>query len=57
MRRVPAALSEVGRTVLETECPYPNLPGYEAGGLSVQDEHAQLCATLVPDLEGKVALR
>ncbi|MEO3357878.1 16S rRNA (cytosine(967)-C(5))-methyltransferase RsmB [Acinetobacter haemolyticus] len=30
------------------------LPGFEAGGFSVQDEHAQLCATLLPDLDGKV---
>ena len=32
------------------------LPGFEAGGFSVQDEHAQLCATLLPDLDGKVVV-
>lgn len=48
-------LSEVG-IVLEQNVHIPNLPGYEAGGFSVQDEHAQLCATLVPDLEGKVVV-
>ena len=49
------SLSEVG-IVLEQNVHIPNLPGYEAGGFSVQDEHAQLCATLVPDLEGKVVV-
>lgn len=48
-------LSEVG-IVLEQNVHIPNLPGYEAGGFSVQDEHAQLCATLVPDLEGKIVV-
>lgn len=47
----PCSLSDVG-IVLEQNVHIPNLPGYEAGGFSVQDEHAQLCASLVPNLEG-----
>ena len=34
----------------------PSLPGFEAGGFSVQDEHAQLCATLLPNLDGKFVI-
>ena len=48
-------LSDVG-IVLEQNVHIPNLPGYEAGGFSVQDEHAQLCATLLPNLEGQVVV-
>ena len=48
-------LSDVG-IVLEQNVHIPNLPGYEEGGFSVQDEHAQLCATLLPNLEGKVVV-
>src|SRR5690606_38715047 len=48
-------LSEVG-IVLEQNVHIPNLPGYEAGGFSVQDENAELCAALVPGLEGKVVV-
>ena len=48
-------LSDVG-IVLEQNVHIPNLPGYEEGGFSVQDEHAQLCATLLPNLEAKVVV-
>lgn len=48
-------LSDVG-IVLEQNVHIPNLPGYEEGGFSVQDEHAQLCATLLPNLEDKVVV-
>lgn len=48
-------LSNVG-IVLEQNVHIPNLPGFEQGGFSVQDEHAQLCATLLPNLEGKVVV-
>ena len=48
-------LSDVG-IVLEQNVHIPNLPGYEEGVFSVQDEHAQLCATLLPNLEGKVVV-
>ena len=34
----------------------PSLPGFEAGGFSVQDEHAQLCATLLPNLDDKFVI-
>ena len=34
----------------------PELPGFDAGWFSVQDEHAQLCAQLLPDLNGKVVI-
>lgn len=45
-------LSEVG-IVLDTHVQVPELPGFDVGGFSVQDEHAQLCATLLPDLDHK----
>ena len=48
-------LSDVG-IVLEQNVHIPNLPGYEEGGFSVQDEHAQLCATLLPNLEDKIVV-
>ena len=48
-------ISEVG-IVLEQSVHIPDLPGFEAGGFSVQDEHAQLCATLLPSLTAKVVI-
>ena len=47
--------SDVG-LVLEQAVQIPQLPGFEAGGFSVQDEHAQLCAQILPDLNGKVVV-
>ena len=43
-------LSDVG-IVMDESLHIPSLPGFEAGGFSVQDEHAQLCATLLPNLD------
>ena len=34
----------------------PDLPGFDEGVFSIQDEHAQLCATLLPNLDGKVVV-
>ena len=48
-------LSEVG-IVLDQNLNITQLPGFEEGGFSVQDEHAQLCATLLPSLDGKVVV-
>ena len=48
-------LSEVG-IVMDESLHIPSLPGFEAGGFSVQDEHAQLCATLLPNLNGKLVI-
>ena len=48
-------LSDVG-IVLDESIHVPSLPGFEAGGFSVQDEHAQLCASLVPNLDGKFVI-
>lgn len=42
--------------VLDQNVHIPNLPGFEEGGFSVQDEHAQLCITLLPDLEDQVVV-
>lgn len=42
--------------VLDQNVHIPNLPGFEEGGFSVQDEHAQLCVTLLPNLEDKVVV-
>ena len=42
--------------VLDESIHIPSLPGFEAGGFSVQDEHAQLCATLLPNLDGKIVI-
>ncbi|MGC3819460.1 16S rRNA (cytosine(967)-C(5))-methyltransferase RsmB [Acinetobacter sp. G11] len=49
------AWSDVG-IVLDQNLQIPSLPGFEAGGFSVQDEHAQLCATLLPNLNGKMVI-
>lgn len=48
-------ISDVG-IVMDESLHIPSLPGFEAGGFSVQDEHAQICATLVPNLNGKLAI-
>ncbi|MBJ9983834.1 16S rRNA (cytosine(967)-C(5))-methyltransferase RsmB [Acinetobacter sp. S40] len=48
-------LSEVG-IVMEQSVQITALPGFEQGWFSVQDEHAQLCATLVPDLNEHLVL-
>ena len=47
--------SNVG-LILEQAVQIPQLPGFEDGGFSVQDEHAQLCAQILPDLTGKVVV-
>jgi 16S rRNA (cytosine967-C5)-methyltransferase len=49
------SLSEVG-IVVDQAVQIPELPGFDEGGFSVQDEHAQLCATLVPNLDDKVVI-
>ena len=48
-------LSDVG-IVLEQTGNITHLPGFEEGGFSVQDEHAQLCAMLLPNLDNKVVV-
>ena len=48
-------ISDVG-IVMDESLHIPSLPGFEAGGFSVQDEHAQICATLVPNLNGKLVI-
>lgn len=48
-------LSSVGIQLLQS-VQIPELPGYEQGWFSVQDEHAQLCAELLGDLNDKVIL-
>jgi 16S rRNA (cytosine967-C5)-methyltransferase len=48
-------ISDVG-IVMDESLHIPSLPGFEAGGFSVQDEHAQLCATLLPNLDGKFVI-
>lgn len=47
--------SDVG-LVLEQAVHIPHLPGFEDGGFSVQDEHAQFCAQILPDLTDKVVV-
>ncbi len=47
--------SSVG-IVLEQSVQISELPGYEQGWFSVQDEHAQLCAQILPDLTGKTVV-
>ena len=47
--------SDVG-IVLEQSGNITHLPGFEEGGFSVQDEHAQLCATLLPNLDDQVVV-
>lgn len=48
-------ISKVG-IVMDESLHIPSLPGFEAGGFSVQDEHAQLCATLLPNLDDKFVI-
>lgn len=47
--------SDVG-IVLEQSGNITLLPGFEEGGFSVQDEHAQLCAALLPNLDNQVVV-
>ena len=49
------SLSEVG-IVMQQNVHIPDLPGFDEGVFSVQDEHAQLCASLLPNLDGKVVI-
>ncbi|MCO8088272.1 16S rRNA (cytosine(967)-C(5))-methyltransferase RsmB [Acinetobacter indicus] len=51
----PGERSDVA-IILEQAVQIPELPGFDAGWFSVQDEHAQLCAQLLPDLNGKVVI-
>ena len=48
-------VSAVGIVMLQN-VHIPDLPGFDEGIFSVQDEHAQLCATLLPNLDGKVVV-
>lgn len=49
------AWSDVG-IVIEQSVQITELPGYQQGWFSVQDEHAQLCASLLYDLYQKTVL-
>lgn len=49
------AWSDVG-IVIEQSVQITELPGYQQGRFSVQDEHAQLCASLLHDLDQKIVL-
>ncbi|SEM12002.1 16S rRNA (cytosine(967)-C(5))-methyltransferase RsmB [Acinetobacter sp. DSM 11652] len=51
----PCEWSDVG-IILDQSVHIPHLPGFEEGGFSVQDEHAQLCATLLPNLDDKIVI-
>ncbi|WP_104511438.1 16S rRNA (cytosine(967)-C(5))-methyltransferase RsmB [Acinetobacter indicus] len=51
----PGERSDVA-IILEQAVQIPELPGFDAGWFSVQDEQAQLCAQLLPDLNGKVVI-
>jgi len=42
--------------ILDQSVQITELPGYEEGWFSVQDEHAQLCANFVPNLNHKVLI-
>ena len=48
-------VSAVGIVMLQN-VHIPDLPGFDEGVFSVQDEHAQLCAMLLPNLDGKVVV-
>lgn len=49
------AWSDLG-IVIEQSVQITELPGYQQGWFSVQDEHAQLCASLLHDLDQKIVL-
>lgn len=51
----PCEFSDAG-IVLEQSGNITLLPGFEEGGFSVQDEHAQLCAALLPNLDNQVVV-
>lgn len=51
----PSLLSAAG-IILQQSAVVPELPGYAQGWFSVQDEHAQLAASLLPDLNAKRVL-
>ncbi|MHA3050476.1 16S rRNA (cytosine(967)-C(5))-methyltransferase RsmB [Acinetobacter sp. ANC 4641] len=42
--------------VLQQSVQIPELIGFEQGWFSVQDQHAQLCASLLPNLNGKIVV-
>ena len=48
-------VSAVGIVMLQN-VHIPDLPGFDEGVFSIQDEHAQLCAMLLPNLDGKVVV-
>ncbi|MFT4020879.1 MAG: 16S rRNA (cytosine(967)-C(5))-methyltransferase RsmB [Acinetobacter sp.] len=48
-------ISDVG-IILEQTVQITALPKFQEGWFSIQDEHAQLCASLVPNLNEKVAI-
>lgn len=48
-------VSAVGIVMLQN-VHIPDLPGFDEGIFSVQDEHSQLCAMLLPNLDGKVVV-
>ena len=50
-----SSISEVGIR-LEQSVSIPALPSYDKGWFSVQDEHAQLCVSLLPNLNGKIVV-
>lgn len=48
-------IAEAG-IVLQQSVQIPELVGFEQGWFSVQDQHAQLCASLLPNLNGKIVV-
>lgn len=51
-----ACLHSADGIVLQQSVHIPSLYGFAEGAFSVQDEHAQLCASLVPNLDGLMVL-
>lgn len=49
------SIAEAG-IVLQQSVQIPELIGFEQGWFSVQDQHAQLCASLLPNLNAKVVV-
>ncbi|MHA3053596.1 16S rRNA (cytosine(967)-C(5))-methyltransferase RsmB [Acinetobacter sp. ANC 4640] len=49
------SIAEAG-IVLQQSVQIPELIGFEQGWFSVQDQHAQLCASLLPNLNGKIVV-
>lgn len=57
-QNIDAELGQVAQQsiVLKQNVVVTHLPGFDEGWCMVQDEHAQLCAEILPNLDGKIVI-